>query len=245
MGNVRAKDYFVGNEDLLDAVQRERHNIYESRLLLLHRALTTKDPGRVLSIGAGAGTYEYDLEHRFNIHIDVSLEPSAGFVASARSKGLTVIQAGAQDYDYPHEAFDTIMYNGSGFGFIEDDELEPTFRRNVASLRPGGRLILQDVPEESALGILLKVIQEYPQIAENRAYRELLDGTVFYDLPPYKPYWHPTRYYIDLLGRIGLGDFEFLQTVLANPPYENEQIEQPIEGYEKGSYIAIIAHKPQ
>lgn len=238
-----AKDYFVGNEDLLDVVQRERRNIYESRLLLLHRALTDGIPGRILSIGAGAGTYELDLERRFGIHVELSLEPSAGFVASARSKGLNVIQAGAQDYDYPTEAFDTIVYNGSSFGFIKDDELRDVFERNRRALVPGGRIILQDVPEESALGLLLKILQEFPDLAAREDYHSLLQGTVFYDFPPYKPYWHPTRYYIRLLESIGFSDFTYFQTVLDNPPYENEEVEQPIEGYTRGSYIALVARK--
>ncbi len=238
-----AKDYFVGNEDLLDVVRRDRSNIYESRLLLLHRALTTKAPGTILSIGAGAGTYELDLQERYGIHVELSLEPSAGFVQSARSKGLNVLQAGAQDYDYPEGFYDTIVYNGSSFGFIEDDELEATLRRNWESLRPGGRIILQDVPLESALGILLKAFQDFPELAENKDYRELLDGTVFYDLPPYKPFWHTTRYYIELLEKVGFSNFSYFQTVLANPPYEDETVEEPIEGYDKGSYVAIVAEK--
>ncbi|HCH22474.1 MAG TPA: hypothetical protein DEW10_07220, partial [Bifidobacterium sp.] len=43
----------------------ERPNITESRLRLLWAALTTKIPGRTLSVGAGTGSVEEELRDRY------------------------------------------------------------------------------------------------------------------------------------------------------------------------------------
>jgi hypothetical protein len=47
-----------------------------------------------------------------------------------------------------------------------------------------------------------------------------------------------------VLHRIGFENIDFFQTVLANPPYQNDRVEEVQEGYERGNYIAIVAVKP-
>ncbi|MCI1636215.1 class I SAM-dependent methyltransferase [Bifidobacterium sp.] len=236
-------NHYVGFGGLMDNLHEQRANIYRSRLLLLHKAITTQAPGRVLSVGCGTGIFEYELEHEFGIHIDVALEPSEDLANDARAKGIKVQVTDAQRYEYREQSFDTILYNGSSFGFIPDTELEDTFRKNYQALRSGGRIVLTDVPAESPLGILLSLIQRYPQIARED-YQPLLEGTAFYDLHPYKPNWHPIPFYVEVLHRIGFENIDFFQTVLANPPYQNDRVEEVQEGYERGNYIAIVAVKP-
>ena len=38
-------------------------------------------------------------------------------------------------------------------------------------------------------------------------------------------------------------DFDFYQTLLKNPMYTNEDVEDVVPGYQSGGYVAIIAHK--
>ncbi len=38
-------------------------------------------------------------------------------------------------------------------------------------------------------------------------------------------------------------NFKFYQTLLANPVYTNDDVEEVVEGYKSGGYVAIIAEK--
>lgn len=234
----------------LDRFERhytERPNVTESRLRLIWAALTTKLPGRTLSIGAGTGDVEAALRDRFGFTVDTIIEPSEALLPALRSKGFNTYAGIAEDYPYEPQTFDTIYYNGSSFGFIDDENLEPTFAKNYEALRPGGRLILSDVPKESSLGIVLLTILNHPDI-DREPYRDLLKGTAFFDLadggvPTYKPNWHVIPYYIDVLKRVGFTNLQFKQTVLANTTYQDDTVEDPVPGYDKGNYVAIIAEK--
>ena len=42
---------------------------------------------------------------------------------------------------------------------------------------------------------------------------------------------------------LGFHDFAFYQTLLRNPMYTNEVVEDVVPGYQSGGYVAIIAHK--
>ena len=47
----------------------------------------------------------------------------------------------------------------------------------------------------------------------------------------------------DALKSLGFHDFDFYQTLLRNPMYTNEVVEDVVPGYQSGGYVAIIAHK--
>lgn len=236
-------DRYAADGSILDKTRQARPNVYESRLRLLHRAITDGIPGRILSIGIGSGIFEDLLARRYGIVVAEAVEPSAALGEQARAKGINVVQSTAQDYDYAGAPYDTIVYNGSSFGFIPDDEIEATFTRNRDALTEHGRLVLTDVPAESALGIVLQLAQRFELPRDAVDY--LLEGTSFYNLGihAYKPNWHPIPWYADLIGRIGFTDLRFYQTVLANPPYHRDEAEDPIRGFTKGNYVAIVAQK--
>ena len=48
---------------------------------------------------------------------------------------------------------------------------------------------------------------------------------------------------IDALKALGFHDFDFYQTLLKNPMYTNDDVEDVVPGYQSGGYVAIIAHK--
>ena len=45
------------------------------------------------------------------------------------------------------------------------------------------------------------------------------------------------------LKSLGFHDFDFYQTLLKNPMYTNESVEDVVPGYQSGGYVALIAHK--
>lgn len=47
----------------------------------------------------------------------------------------------------------------------------------------------------------------------------------------------------EIMGQPLLHDFDFYQTLLKNPMYTNEDVEDVVPGYQSGGYVAIIAHK--
>lgn len=244
MAHPSVVDHFVGDDTLLEESALRNPNINESRLRLLHKAITVTDPGRILSIGLGSGISEEGLRERYGIEITKGVEPSEGFARLARERGFDVETAGAQEIDYQPDSYDTILYNGSSFGFLPDDELKETWARNYDALSEHGKLVFTDVPKESALGAVLYLTQKYPEIRDED-FQDLLTGSIFLGAvrDQYKPHWHVTEWYLDVLREIGFKDFRFFQTVLANPTHQEDAVEDPIEGYDKGNYIAVVAIK--
>ncbi|KFI89509.1 MAG: class I SAM-dependent methyltransferase [Bifidobacterium merycicum] len=242
-----SQDPYKGNATVLDDTRRQRPNIYESRLRLLHKALTTtpegeaSDPGSILSIGVGSGIFETLLNQRYGIEVRQAIEPSASLGAQARAKGLNTIQATAQEFDYDQAPYDTIIYNGSSFGFIPDDEIVDTFTRNRNALSPNGRIVLTDVPAESALGLVLRLRQTAG--LDDALVKHLLEGTAFFNVDThlYKPYWHEIPWYDHALKEAGFERIGHWQTLLENPPYHNEEPHDPEPGYQRGNYVAIVA----
>ena len=45
------------------------------------------------------------------------------------------------------------------------------------------------------------------------------------------------------LAACGVDDFDFYLTLLKNPMYTNDDVEDVVPGYQSGGYVAIIAHK--
>lgn len=246
---IATTDLYANTATILDDTQRVRSNIYESRLRLLHKALTTQpegegaDPGKILSIGVGSGIFETLLAERYGIRTFQNVEPSQALGGEARAKGLDVITATAQSFDYAQAPYDTIVYNGSSFGFIPDGEIAETFTRNLNALSAGGRLVLTDVPAESALGIVLRLRQEVN--LPDDLVEPLLAGTAFFNVAQhsYKPYWHEIPWYVDVLRGVGFTRFGFWQSVTVNPPYNDDEPQDPAAGYKSGNYVAIVAGK--
>ena len=132
---------------------------------------------------------------------------------------------------------------------IPDEALEPYGRykakidpKLLPSDRENGKLILLDVPKESAFGfmyLLGKSLNTYDH--------EYLKGAM-----PALPYplalassgvWHTTEEKINVLKNLGIQKFSYYQTLVKNPLYTNEEVEEVVEGYQSGGYVAIIAEK--
>ncbi|WP_250162347.1 hypothetical protein [Psychrobacter sp. WY6] len=48
---------------------------------------------------------------------------------------------------------------------------------------------------------------------------------------------------IALMQANGFVDFEYAQTLLTHPMYANDKVQEVIEGYDRGDYVAVCAYK--
>ncbi len=218
---------------------KKNEAVLESEVRLVARALGD-NPGETLSVGCGTGLFEQLLASQFGISVGSGIEPSEPMAEVARKRGMTVTLGGGEEIPCDDEQFDTVMFNGSP-SYIED--LDKAVREALRILKPGGRLILIDVPAESSYGLLYRLGGEIGTWDDER-----LSGV----LPP-APYpvelaggaiWRTTQMRIDILERAGLQAIESWQTLTRHPKYSNDSPEDPRAGHEAGDYVAVIGTKP-
>ena len=210
--------------------------LFTSELRLFLKVLGDIEGKRLLSVGCGSGLFES--------YIDCSgvegIEPSEDMGRIAEKRGVNVIRFGLiEDVELPDESYDIIYFNGSS-SYMEN--LVPVYEKSLKALKKGGKLILLDVPKESAFGfmyLLGKSLNTY-------------DHEYLADAMPALPYplalassgvWHTTEEKINVLKSLGVTEFSFYQTLVKNPLYTNEEPEDVQEGYKSGGYVAIIAEK--
>jgi SAM-dependent methyltransferase len=99
--------------------------------------------GAVLDLGCGTGRLSERLAARFGAYTGVDLGPMVE-EAARRTPSLAdrFVEATVSTYDYPRERFDLVLSMGCLATACTADALEPTLRRILGSLRPGGRVIL-------------------------------------------------------------------------------------------------------
>lgn len=230
------KQKFDGYAAQYDSWFMENENLFNSELLLLKKALGDITGKRVLSVGCGSGLFESMIENK-NIE---GIEPSQDMAGIAEMRGINVIAYSTiEEAELEDEAYDVIYFNGSS-SYITD--LSPVYEKCRKALKKGGRIILLDVPKESAFGfmyLLAKAVGTF-------------DHPYLNGIMPAAPYpielvnsgvWHSTEDKIQVLKELGFHDFRFYQTLLQNPMYTNNTVEEVVEGYTSGGYVSIIAEK--
>ena len=234
MSEVKQK--FDGYAAKYDEWFMKNENLFISELRLFKKVLGDISGKKLLSVGCGSGLFESYIDCS-NIE---GIEPSEDMGSIAVKRGVNVIKFGLiEDVDLPDNEYDVIYFNGSS-SYMED--LVPVYEKSIKALKDGGRLILLDVPKESAFGfmyLLGKSLNTYDH--------EYLEGAM-----PELPYplalaasgvWHTTEEKINVLKGLGITKFSFYQTLVKNPLYTNEEPEEVSEGYKSGGYVAIIAEK--
>lgn len=220
-----------------DAWFLENRNVLYSEVNLVASVL--KDAGRILSVGCGSGLFEKILREERDIDIRDGIEPSPAMAEIARKRGVSVTIATAEEADFGCGDYDTILFNGTP-SYI--DGLAGVLVKAYEALKPGGRIVLIDVPKESSYGILYNLAK-----ALGTWNHPLLEGCY----PP-NPYpiefvevarWRTTAEKIELLEAAGFKDLTFAQTLTSHPLYSDNIEEQPVDGYDRGDYVAIKAVK--
>ena len=230
------KQKFDGYADKYDEWFMKNENLFTSELRLFKKVLGDISGKTLLSVGCGSGLFESYIE---NSNIE-GIEPSADMAEIARKRGINVIKIGLiEDVELTDDKYDIIYFNGSS-SYMED--LSPVYGKCLKALKENGKLILLDVPKESAFGfmyLLGKSLNTYDH--------EFLEGAM-----PSLPYplalassgiWHTTEEKINILKNLGINKFSYYQTLIKNPLYTNEEAEEVSDGYKSGGYVAIIAEK--
>lgn len=220
-----------------DAWFLDNPNVLESEVRLV--ASTLRDGGRVLSVGCGSGLFEKIMRDEFGIVVTDGVEPSSAMAEIARKRGMNVTEATAEEFDYPAGKYDTIIFNGSP-SYITD--LDTVLHKVFDALPEGGRVVLVDVPKESTYGLMYNLAK-----ALGTWYHPLLEGTY----PP-NPYpiefvnvanWRTTAEKIALLEKNGFRNITSAQTLTTHPLYSDLKSEMPVEGHDRGDYVAVTAVK--
>ena len=233
---MKTKQKFDGYAAQYDEWFMKNDNLFTSELRLFKKALGDISGKKLLSVGCGSGLFES--------YIDCSLvegiEPSEDMGKIAEKRGVNIIKYGMiEDVNLPEAAYDIIYFNGSS-SYMEN--LAPVYEKSLRALKEGGKLILFDVPKESAFGFMYLLGKSL-----NTYNHEFLEGTM-----PQLPYplalassgvWHSTEEKINILKQLGVSNFTYYQTLLKNPLYTNEEPEEVVDGYKSGGYVAIIAEK--
>lgn len=219
--------WFLKNENLL----------YSEVKLVAH--FLKEGAGNVFSVGCGSGLFEIILDKEFAISIKTGIEPSVGMAEIARGRGIDVTVSTAEAADFGIEKYDTILFNGTP-SYITD--LQLTFDKAYKALRKGGKIVVIDVPKESSYALMYNLAK-----AVGSWEHPLLSG-----VHPQNPYpiefvnianWRTTAEKIEMLKHTGFIEMEFAQTLTKHPIYSNCVLEEPVEGYDCGDYVAICAYK--
>ncbi len=232
-----SKPAFDEYAEKYDAWFLENRAILESELLLLRRFL--HNPGDTVSVGCGTGLFELILREKHGINIRYGVEPSDDMRGVAVKRGLLVESGSAEALPYLDGNFDTALLNGIP-GYVDD--LERAFGEAYRILKPGGSIVVADVPAESSFGLLYQFA----------ATKGSWDDPALQGLAPALPYpvelaaaarWRTTSEKAELLERVGFTGLEYAQTLTVHARFANDSVEQPVDGFDRGDYVAIRARK--
>ncbi len=232
----KEKQKFDGYASQYDEWFIINENLFQSELRLFKKVLGDISGKKLLSVGCGSGLFESYVDCS-NIE---GIEPSEDMGKIAEKRGVNIIKYGIiEDIDLPCNTYDIIYFNGSS-SYME--QLSPVYKKCLSALKDHGKLILLDVPKESAFGFMYLLGKSL-----NTYNHEFLNGAM-----PALPYplalassgvWHTTEEKIEVLKKLGIKNFAFYQTLVKNPMYTNEEPEEVTEGYKSGGYVAIVATK--
>lgn len=229
---------FDEHAEQYDAWFLKNRAVLESEVLLLAHFL--RDAGRTLSIGCGSGLFELLLRTEHGIDVQYGLEPAEGMARIAELRGMTVSSGTAERLPFGTAEFDTALQNGIP-SYVDD--LEAAFREAHRVVRPGGRIVVADVPAESSYGLLYRLAGD----------AGTWDDPYLRRVAPRDPYpaeflgaanWRTTDEKAALLRAAGFEELEYAQTLTRHPRFSNDSVEQPVGGCDRGDYVAIRARRP-
>lgn len=231
---------FDGYAEQYDQWFLTNEKVFLSELKLLHHCLEPLKKDKILSVGCGSGLFESILNREYGIGGIDGLEPSQDMARIAEKRGIKVTIGDAETSELPDEEYDIIYLNGCST-YIPD--LKKAYMNCYKALKKGGHFVLLDVPKESAYGILYSFAKHVGSYDKN----------IFHSIVPELPYpielvtsgiFYTTLDKKEVVKNyLNMTNIKFYQTLVGNPVYTNDTVEEPISGYDKGGYVALVAQK--
>ena len=188
-------------------------NLFRSEILAVRALLPP--PGRWVEVGVGTGRFAGEL----GIHLGV--EPADAMAVLARSRGIEVICGRAEALPLGSESTDAVFFI-TALCFVQDLNLALCEARRI--LRPGGCCIVALLPLDSPLG----------QVTHARASEDSF----------FKHAQLRTRSEILVaLRAAGFTTHQTVQTLLGSPENFDLEIQAPISGHDRGSFIVICSSR--
>lgn len=170
-------------------------------------------PKQGKGIEIGVGTGRFAME----LGIKYGIEPSENMAMYAKQRGVEVLIENAENMPYEDETFDfAIMVTVDCFMADVGKVYLEIFR----ILRRGGKLIVGTLHKDGA------VAQKYMGMTESEVYKNAR--------------FHKVPETMQQLKISGFSGFNTYQTLFSMPP---EEVEMPIPGHDRGSFVAIEAIK--
>ncbi|OFY86686.1 MAG: methyltransferase type 11 [Bacteroidetes bacterium RIFCSPLOWO2_12_FULL_35_15] len=152
------------------------------------------------------------------LNIKFGVEPSENMAQVAEQRGIKVIKTVAENLPLENETFDFALMVTT-VCFLSD--IPKAFKEVHRILKPKGEMILAIIDKNSELG------KKYE--------KEKLSNKFYQDA-----HFHSTEEITELLKQAHFEKFEYWQTLTQK---NEKEIEQPISGYGKGSFVVIKAQK--
>lgn len=185
-------------------------NIYQSEILALKKAIPKNKKG--IEIGSGTGRFSFPFK------INLGVEPSPKMSKHAEQKGMTIINACAENLPFHNHSFDFALMVTT-VCFLND--IPKAFSEVHRILKPKGKFIIGLIDRNRELG------KKYEkEKRRNKFYR----GAHF----------HSTEEIRTLLSGAGFSNFSFWQSLINS---QTNKVEVPQRGYKKGSFIIIKSNK--
>lgn len=218
---------FEAEADDFDAWFDKNRIIFDSELLAEKQFL--KNPGKALSIGVGSGLFASKLGIKYGV------EPAKSMAELARKRGIKVKIGTSENVPFPDEMFDTVLLS-TVLSYAKDPQ--QSVREAYRLLKPGGHIVISYLTKEGSYAMMYDLAylrgQHDPEISPKYPYPvKFIRGTR----------WVSTGEIISLLKRAGFKDLKFVQTLTKHPKYTNDELEEPVEGYEKGDYVVVQGKK--
>ncbi len=182
---------------------------YQSEVEAIRRFIP--DNGTGIEIGAGTG--------RFSIPFGIKsgVEPSEEMARIARSRGLFVIRALAEELPFADNSIDFVLMV-TVICFLTD--LPAAFKEIRRVLKPGGRLVIGFIDMESPPG---------------RKYESMKGSSTFYKDATF----YSTVQVMDILKAAGVSEFKVCQTIFRNPK-DMTGCDPVHEGHGDGSFVVLM-----
>lgn len=202
--------------------------VFESELLAEKYFLS--NPKNSVSVGVGSGLFASRLG------IEYGIEPSKEMAKLAEKRGIRVKIGTAENVPLEDERFDTVLLS-TVLSYANDRQ--KAVQEAYRILKHNGHIVASFLAREGSYAMMYDLAylrgKHDPETAPKYPYPiKFIKET----------HWLSTGEINNLLEDAGFVNLKYVQTFTKHPKYTNDEVEEPIEGYEKGDYIVVQGRKP-